>query len=151
MSRDLKYDKRMRMWARILFFVITLLTPVVMISYRYDFFRRIDAYSITFVGAVVLIILMYRFRNELIAWVNDWEYSAFKHIILGLNRVIVPILIYAIIKLGQRGVTDLIFVIEWITLTTVIGYLLVLPIEKHYDFHVKRELRKKEMREVRDE
>lgn len=151
MKRDLKYDKRMRMWARILFFVITLLTPIVMISYKYDYYRSVNGYSITFTGIIMIVIIFQRFRVELIEWINQWEYSAFKHILLGLNRVIVPIFIYAIVLLAKRGVEDLMFVVEWVTLTTIIGYLIVLPIEKHYDFHVKRELRKKEMREVKNE
>ena len=151
MKRDLAYDKRMRRLSRILFFLVVLVTPVVMISYKYEFFRRVDAYSITFVGAVVLAILMHRFRNDLIEWINEWEYSSFKHILLAVNRVIVPVFIYFIVRAARSGAEDLLFVLEWITFTTIIGYFFILPIEKHYDHHVKRELRKQEMREVRDE
>ena len=151
MKRDFEKDKRIRRIARILFFVVVLVVPVTMVAIKYDMYKEMNGYKLTTIGLLIISVLFYRFRTAVIDWVDKWEYSAFKHIILGLNRVIVPILIFVIIRVAQREMSTLLFVIEWVMITSIIGYTMIMPVEKHFDFHVKRELRKQEMREVRDE
>lgn len=151
MGRDMKHDKRMRLLLRILFFVIVLFTPVAMTSLKFEIITEFNGYKASFIGIVVVIILFYRFRTSVMQWINNWEYSVFKHVIIGLNRVIVPILFYFIIKAAQQEMANLVFVVEWIAITSVVGYTIVLPAEQHYDYYIKRELRKQEYREVRDE
>ena len=58
----------------------------------------------------------------------------------------------ALLIMARKGIEDLIFCIEWISLCECIAYLIVYPLEEEHDYNVKRILRgierKEDYREV---
>ena len=151
MKRDIKKDKRRRLICRIAFFLVAVVFPLIVVERRYAIIKEPNAYSIPLVFIVSVLLLLYRFRAEVIKWINAWEYSFLKHILLGINSVAVLLLLLVVLMAAQREMDNLINIIQWILIWSIVGYSIILPLEKRFDYYVKRELRKQEYREVRDE
>ena len=151
MRRDIKKDKRMRFLMRLLFVLFGFIAPIVVIELKYDLFTDFNGWKLSIVGMLVLISLIYRFKKRLLEWLNAWEYSVFKYVLLGFSKIALFVVIVAIAHIAQREASNVVFILDWYLLFNAIAYLICLPIEEHYDYHIKREIRKQEMREVRDE
>jgi len=151
MKRDIKKDKRMRFLMRLLFVLFGFIAPIIIIELKYDLFTDFNGWKISIVGILVLISLIYRFKKRLLAWLNAWEYSAFKYVLLGFSKIALFVVIVVVAHMAQREASNVVFVLDWYLVFNAIAYLICLPIEEHYDYYIKREIRKQEMREVRDE
>ena len=151
MRRDIKKDKRMRFLMRLLFVLFGFIAPIVVIELKYDLFTDFNRWKLSVVGMLVLVSVIYRFKKRLLEWLNEWEYSVFKYVLLGFSKIALFVVIVVVAHMAQREATNVVFVLDWYLVFNAIAYLICLPIEEHYDYFVKREIRKQEMREVRDE
>jgi|LSQX01.1.fsa_nt_gb hypothetical protein len=151
MRRDIKKDKRIRFLMRLLFVLFGFIAPIIVIELKYDLFTEFNGWKLSVVGMITLISLIYRFKNRLLAWLNAWEYSVFKYVLLGFSKIALFVVIVAIAHIAQREASNVVFILDWYLLFNAIAYLVCVPIEEHYDYYIKREIRKQEMREVRDE
>lgn len=151
MRRDIKKDKRIRFLMRLLFVLFAFIAPIIVIELKYDLFTEFNKWKLSVVGMITLVSLIYRFKNRLLAWFNTWEYSVFKYVLLGFSKIALFVLIVIVAHMAQREASNVVFVLDWYLFFNAIAYLICLPIEEHYDYYIKRELRKQEMREVRDE
>jgi hypothetical protein len=84
-------------------------------------------------------------------WINSWEYSVMKYILIGFSRCYIFILIVVVLLVAKQGIDNLIFVCEWVSVAEIAAYSIIYPIEQKYDFLIKRELRKQETRETNAE
>jgi hypothetical protein len=144
---DLKTEKTKRLIFRILFAVVAFILPVVIISTKYKLITQFSGYKLSAMGLLLCVIILWRFKTRLMDWVNSWEYSLMKYILIGFSRVYIFLLVLAMLILAQQGLESLIFCIEWICLCECIAYLAIYPIEQHYDYRVKRIIRGNERKE----
>ncbi len=143
--------KRNRLICFLAFMLVDFITPMIIIGCKFKLFTEFSGYKLTCVGVFALVILIFKFRGKLIDFVNKWEYSILKYIILGLNKCLFFIAISILLHLAVNGVEDIVFCVDWILVCSLIAYLVIQPLEEKYDAIVKRELRKTEMREVLQE
>ena len=99
-------------------------------------------------GMILLLLVVFRFRAKLLAWVNNWEYSIWKYIILGINKIFVFLLIWVIAMLAEAQIGNLAFCLGWIAVCSAIAYLAINPFIEKYDYIVKKEIRKSETKEA---
>lgn len=151
MTRNIKKDKRMRLIMRLLFALFAFIIPVVIVSLRYKLFTEFTGRKLSVIGFLILVSTIFRFRKRLIEWINSWEYSVLKYVLIGFSRIALFVMLVIVAHAAKREATSIVFVLDWYLLFNVIAYLIILPIEEHYDFHIKRELRKNELREVINE
>lgn len=148
MTRDIAKDKRMRLYMRLLFVLFAFVGPILVVATKYNLFKEYDGWTMTVIGAIIVIGTIYRLRKRIMKWINEWEYSTFKYVLLGFSRIAIFIVIVVIAHLAQRESTKIVYVLDWYLVFNAVAYLVIVPIEEHYDLHIKRELRKTEMREV---
>lgn len=148
MTRDIKKDKRIRLIMRLLFTLFAFIIPVLVVSLRYKLFTEFTGRKISVIGFLILVSTIFRFRKRLMEWISSWEYSVLKYVLIGFSRIALFAMLVIVAHAARREATNIVFVLDWYLFFNVIAYLLILPIEEHYDFHVKRELRKTELREV---
>jgi hypothetical protein len=166
---NIKKEKRFRLMYRILFFLTTLVIPCVIWGCNYQFMKTKTIVKISIIFIIVAYVLCRRFKEELKNWVNSWEYSNLKYILLGIGKNIWSIIIIVLcvilamklpnwFKLAKEEMDALLKTLQkfllCLCLTSVcqvLGYVVILPIEKKYDFLIKRELRKQETRETNAE
>lgn len=143
--------KRNRLICFIAFMLVDLVAPMIIIGYKFHLFTQFSGYKLTCMGVFALIILVFKFRGRLVEFINKWEYSVLKYVLLGLNKCIFFIAVSILLHLAVQGVGDIVFCVDWILVCSLIAYLVIQPLEERYDAIVKRELRKTEMREVLQE
>ncbi len=151
MTRNIKKDKRIRLLMRLLFALFALIIPVVVVSLRYKLFTEFTGRKLSVIGFLILVSTIFRFRKRLIEWITSWEYSVLKYVLIGFSRIALFVMLVIVAHAAKREATSIVFVLDWYLLFNMIAYLIILPIEEHYDFHIKRELRKNELREVINE
>ena len=86
---DIKEAKRNRLILRILFCLVDFVIPIIFIGIKYKLFSQFNGIKLTMMGMILLLLVIFRFRAKLLAWVNSWEYSIWKYIILGLNKIFI--------------------------------------------------------------
>lgn len=145
---DIKTAKRYRTVLRLLFCLVDFVTPVIFIGIKYKLFTQFNGIKLTMIGMILLLLVIFRFRAKLLAWVNTWEYSIWKYIILGVNKIFVFILIWVIAMLAEAQIGNLAFCLGWIAVCSAVAYLAINPFIEKYDFIVKKELRKAETKEA---
>ena len=144
---DLKTEKLKRLIVRILFTIIAFVLPVIIIASRYKLISQFTGYKLSAVGLILCVVVLWRFKTNLMEWVNSWEYSIMKYIIIGFSRVYIFLLVLAVLQLARQGIDNLVFCIEWICMCECIAYLVIYPLEQRYDYNVKRILRGNERKE----
>lgn len=136
---------------RLLFALFAFIIPVVVVSLRYKLFTEFTGRKLSVIGFLILVSTIFRFRKRLIEWITSWEYSVLKYVLIGFSRIALFVMLVIVAHAAKREATSIVFVLDWYLLFNMIAYLIILPIEEHYDFHIKRELRKNELREVINE
>lgn len=145
---DIKEAKRNRLILRILFCLVDFVIPIVFIGIKYKLFTEFNGFKITFLGIILLLLLAFRFRAKILSWVNSWEYSIWKYIILGINKIFVFLLIWVIAMLAEAQIGNLAFCLGWIAVCSAVAYLAINPFIEKYDYIVKKEIRKSETKEA---
>lgn len=144
---DLKTEKLYRFIFRVLFTLVSVVIPIVIISFRYKVFSEFSGYKLSVIGIILCVIIVWHFKNQLLEWINTWEYSIMKYILLGFSKVYIFILMLVLLLMARQGIEDLIFCIEWISLCECISYLVIYPLQEKHDYNVKRILRGIERKE----
>lgn len=145
---DIKQAKLYRLILRILFCLVDFVIPIVFIGIKYKLFTQFNGIKLTMIGMILLLLVVFRFRAKLLAWVNNWEYSIWKYIILGINKIFVFLLIWVIAMLAEAQIGNLAFCLGWIAVCSAIAYLAINPFIEKYDYIVKKEIRKSETKEA---
>lgn len=145
---DIKQAKLYRLILRILFCLVDFVIPIVFIGVKYKLFTQFNGIKLTMMGMILLLLIVFRFRAKLLAWVNNWEYSIWKYIILGINKIFVFLLIWVIAMLAEAQIGNLAFCLGWIAVCSAIAYLVINPFIEKYDYIVKKEIRKSETKEA---
>lgn len=145
---DIKQAKLYRLILRILFCLVDFVIPIVFIGVKYKLFTQFNGIKLTMMGMILLLLVVFRFRAKLLAWVNNWEYSIWKYIILGINKIFVFLLIWVIAMLAEAQIGNLAFCLGWIAVCSAIAYLAINPFIEKYDYIVKKEIRKSETKEA---
>ena len=145
---DIKQAKLYRLILRILFCLVDFVIPIVFIGIKYKLFTQFNGIKLTMMGMILLLLVVFRFRAKLLAWVNNWEYSIWKYIILGINKIFVFLLIWVIAMLAEAQIGNLAFCLGWIAVCSAIAYLAINPFIEKYDYIVKKEIRKSETKEA---
>jgi hypothetical protein len=145
---DIKQAKLYRLILRILFCLVDFVIPIVFVGIKYKLFTQFNGIKLTMMGMILLLLVMFRFRAKLLAWINTWEYSIMKHIILGINKIFVFLLIWVIAMLAEAQIGNLAFCLGWIAVCSAIAYLAINPFIEKYDYIVKKEIRKAETKEA---
>ena len=145
---DITTAKRYRLILRILFCLVDFVLPIVIIGLKYNLFSKFTGIKLTLIGAIILLLVLFRFRAKLLAWVNNWEYSIMKYIILGINKIFIFLLVWFVAMLAEAHIGNLAFCLGWIALCSALAYLVINPFIEKYDYIVKREIRKAETKEA---
>lgn len=145
---DIKQAKLYRLILRILFCLVDFVIPIVFIGIKYKLFTQFNGIKLTLMGMILLLLIVFRFRAKLLAWINNWEYSIWKHILLGINKIFVFLLIWVIAMLAEAQIGNLAFCLGWIAVCSAIAYLAINPFIEKYDYIVKKEIRKSETKEA---
>jgi hypothetical protein len=145
---DIKEAKRLRLILQVLFCLVDFVIPVVFIGIRYKLFTAFNGIKLTLMGMIVLLLVAFKFRAKIITWINGWEYSIWKHIFLGINKIFIFLLIWVIAMLAEAHIGDLAFCLGWIAVCSAIAYLAINPFIEKYDYIVKKEIRKAETKEA---
>ena len=90
---DIKKEKKLRLFYRILFFCVVLVIPCVIWACNYQFMHTKTITKISIMFLLVAYVLCRRFKEELKNWINSWEYSSLKYILLGIGKNIWSIII----------------------------------------------------------
>ena len=138
--------KRMRLLFRVLFAVVGFVAPLVVIGIKFKVFSESSGttYKISVMFIVALLIALWRFKSNIMRWVNEWEYSILKYIVIGFSRVYIFILVVVIIILARNGLESIVFVLEWLCVFECAAYLCIYPVEEYYNNQVLRFTRKDE-------
>lgn len=145
---DIKTAKRNRLILRILFCLVDFVIPIIFIGIKFKLFTEFNGIKLTIMGIILLLLVVFRFRAKLLTWVNNWEYSIWKYIILGINKIFVFILIWVIAMLAEAQIGNLAFCLGWIAVCSAVAYLAINPYIEKYDYIVKKEIRKAETKEA---
>ena len=161
---ELEKAKRNRIICRVAFILISFIIPTVVMIVRFelmDCFMTTETKTSThltfygFIACFLILCLLWKFKDRIFAWIEKWEYSYMKYILLGLSKIWIFIVIFIVIIFTKRAVTEAISqfyqVIEFcmviICVSECIAYLVVYPLENKYDMQVQRLLRKQERKE----
>lgn len=145
---DIKTAKRNRLILRILFCLVDFVIPIIFIGIKFKLFTEFNGIKLTIMGIIIILLVVFRFRTKLLTWVNNWEYSVWKYIILGINKIFVFILIWVIAMLAEAQIGNLAFCLGWIAVCSAVAYLAINPYIEKYDYIVKKEIRKSETKEA---
>lgn len=144
--------KRHRFWLRLLFVAVAYIAPLVIIGSRYDFFQEREAgIRISSMTLIVGALLLFQFRKELFSWINSWEFSLGKVVLLGFAKVWAFVLALGLITVARFGINHVEFIVGWVAFPQIVAYLTIKPFAEKADFIVKRELRKVEIKEALQE
>ena len=144
---NLKTEKTWRLIYRILFGLVAFFLPILVISIKYKLITHFNGYKLSIIGLILCIIIIWRFKTRVMEWINSWEYSLLKYILLGFSRVYLFIIVAVILIVAQKGLENLLFCIEWVCVFECIAYLAIYPLEEKHDHNVKRLLRGAERKE----
>ena len=145
---DINQAKQYRLILRILFCLVDFVIPIIFIGIKYKLFTQFNGLKLTMIGLILLLLILFRFRNKLLEWINTWEYSIWKHILLGINKIFVFILIWVVAMFAEAQIGNLAFCLGWIAVCSAIAYLAINPMIEKYDYIVKKEIRKSETKEA---
>lgn len=144
---NLTTEKRWRFIFRALFALVAFVLPIVIISIKYKLITQFTGYKLSAVGLILCVVVLWRFKSRLMEWINSWEYSIMKYVLIGFSKVYIFMLVLAILLLARQGLENLIFCIEWICVCECIAYLVIYPLEEKHDYNVKRVIRGNERKE----
>ena len=144
---SLKKEKSLRLIFRLAFAVVSFILPVLIVSFKYKLITQFTGYKLSAVGLILCIVVLWRFKSRLLEWINSWEYSILKYILIGFSKIYIFLIVLAILLMARQGLENLIFCIEWICLCECIAYLVIYPLEEKHDYNVKRVLRGIERKE----
>jgi hypothetical protein len=146
---ELLKQKRLRFWLRLFFVIVAYIIPFTILAFRFEFFKFNEA-EVKVSGVVVLIgvLLLFQFRKEVSTWIESWEFSLAKVVLLGLGKVWAFLLALAIITLARYGLTNIEFIVGWISIPQILAYLFIKPFSEQADYLVKKEIRKSELKEA---
>jgi len=149
---ELVKQKRIRFWLRLLFIVVAYGIPFGVLAWRFDFFQFKEA-EVKISGVVILlgVLLLFQFRKEVQSWIESWEFSLTKVVLLGLGKVWAFLLALSIITLARYGLTNIEYIVGWISVPQIIAYLFIKPFSEQADYRIKREIRKQEVKEALQE
>lgn len=145
---DITTAKHYRLILSILFCIVDFAIPIVLIGMKYKLFTQFNGIKLTFIGIILLLLVLFKFRKRILDWINTWEYSIWKYIILGLNKIFIFLLIWVIALLAEAQIGNLAFCLGWIAVCSAIAYLAINPFIEKYDYIVKKEIRKSETKEA---
>jgi hypothetical protein len=151
MGQEFYKAKRLRLLFRILACLIGFVAPAIMIIVKYGLFKEVTVMKVASLGTILLVMLLYRFRTRLMNWINSWEYSILKYILLGINKIAFFGLVWIIAMLVEKQIGDLSFCLGWIFICSCLTYLVLDPLIEKHDYYIKRELRKQETKEALSE
>jgi hypothetical protein len=144
--------KRQRFWLRLLFIAIAYLIPLIVMGFKFDFFTFREAeIKVSGLFLIVSIMLLFQFKKEVYTWIESWEFSLLKVVLLGLAKVWAFILALGVIALARYGIDNIEFIIGWVAIPQIISYLFVKPFSEQADYKVKKEIRKLEIKEALQE
>jgi len=147
-----KQNKTKRFWLRATFVLVAYILPFTMMAIKFKLFSTQGAGIKIGVGAVIGgVILLFQFKKELFEWINAWEFGMFKVILLGFARVWWFIFALVLVALVKQGIESVEYIVGWVAIPNILAHMAIKPFAEKYDFLVKRELRKQEMREVINE
>lgn len=138
---EIKKFKRLRFGFRLLFFFVAYVIPGYVFIDRYKLYEEVTGYKVGVMGLVGLALLAFNFQKEIWAWVNNWEFSIMKMVLLGLGKIWIFIFAYGLLKLAAMQIDELTYIVGWIGATEIVAYLAIKPVADHYDYQVKREIR----------
>ena len=144
---SLKKEKSLRLIFRIVFAVVSFILPVLIVSFKYKLITQFTGYKLSAVGLILCIVVLWRFKSRLMEWINSWEYSILKYILIGFSKVYIFLIVLAILLMARQGLENLILCIEWICLCECVAYLVIYPLEEKHDYNVKRAIRGIERKE----
>ncbi len=146
---ELKKQKRIRFWLRLLFIAVAYIIPFTVLAIRFDFLQFKEA-EVKVSGLVIIlgILLLFQFRKEVQSWIESWEFSLTKVILLGLGKVWAFLLALGIITLARYGINNIEFIVGWISVPQIIAYLFIKPFSEQADYFIKKEIRKSEVKEA---
>jgi hypothetical protein len=148
MNEIARYRRR-RFWLRLLFVVVAYFVPLAILAFRFDFFQMQEAgvkISGTFI--ILSVLILFQFKKELYTWIESWEFSLTKIVLLGFAKVWAFLLAIALIGVARFGIDNIEFIVGWIGFPQIVAYLTIKPFAEQADHFVKRELRKAEVREA---
>ena len=158
----IKKAKTIRFFLRLAFTLIGFATPIILMLCKFDFKASTPRTRFTFIGVVILLLiitLLWKFKKKLLEWINSWEYSILKYVLIGFSRIYIFLLILIITFLVKADVitemeaitsgveTSLSNVVDCLTIISIcqcISYIVIYPLEQKYDYTVKRLIRKQE-------
>lgn len=164
-------ERFLRILFRVLFFGSTVLAPLLLMYLQFNFIKTasVTKVRVSFICIIIAIVIIKRFGGQIKEWINGWEYSPAKYIILGLSKNIFWIILLVssvlisyklkgwveyttaqLVELQSKIQKFLLLFVE-ISLFELLGYCIFYPLEQKFDYIIKRELRKQETREVNDE
>lgn len=146
-NKDLQTAKTKRLLSRSMFAIIAFILPVIIVSIKYKLITHFNGYKLSAVGLILCIVVIWRFKSKLMNWINSWEYSVMKYVLIGFSRVYLFIIVLTLLLMARQGLDTLIFCVEWICLCECIAYLLIYPLEQKCDYSVKRIIRGIERKE----
>lgn len=168
---ELKKAKTYRLVFRILFFLVAIVIPAIIMITRFELThtQTKTVTHVTFYGVIVaffILAILWKYKDQLMEWINKWEYSYAKYVFLGFSKIWVFLLILAVLLftkaavLGEidqvtetvkQGASDfyktLEFCVAVVCIAEAIAYLVIYPLENKYDEQVKRITRKNERKE----
>lgn len=149
---ELAKQKRNRFWLRLLFIVVAYVIPFTILAIRFNFFEFKEA-QVKVSGVVILlgVLILFQFRSEVATWIQSWEFSLTKVILLGLGKVWAFLLALGIITLARYGLSNIEYIVGWISIPQIIAYLFIKPFSEQADYLVKKEIRKSEIKEALQE
>lgn len=158
----LKKAKLYRRLLRLTFAIIGFVIPIVTMCIKFDLTKETTKNRITTVGIFIIMLiisLLWKFKTRLYNWINSWEYSLLKYILIGFSRVYIFVLILSVallvranvienmeaLKQGiETGLDNIIFCLYTTCVCQCIAYLAVYPFEQRFDYIVQRIIRKNE-------
>jgi hypothetical protein len=148
MNDIVKY-KRHRFWLRLLFVAVAYIVPLTILAFRFDFFEMREA-GLKISGTFIILstLLLFQFKKELYTWIESWEFSLTKIVLLGFAKVWAFLLAIGLIAVARFGINNIEFIVGWIGFPQIVAYLFIKPFAERADHFVKRELRKAEVREA---
>ena len=141
---DIKKYKRLRFGFRLAFLIVAYAIPLGIFIERYGLLETTEGssvYKIGVMGIVGITLLMFNFKKEIWAWINNWEFSIFKVFLISLSKVWIFVYAYLLLKVAATQLEELTYIVGWVGATEIAAYLGIKPIADHYDNLVKREIR----------
>lgn len=148
----LKQAKKYRLLLRIAFTIVAFVIPIIITVTKFNIFTKVTTIKVSILGILIILLIAWRFKNKIGAWINSWENSnIFKHILIGISKIWVFLLILFILYVVNNDMTktlsNLIFCIEWISVCEACSYIIIYPLEMKFSYIIERNIRKQEIKE----